>query len=208
MTSTLGGHWRGALALLGAMALGTASSAYLSLMPFGESIPDVASPLIAYVFPLSAALIYIALQSMWRHDPARGRSQATDAAFSGVVGRLVVFVVGLHFIVLAGLTVRAGTGPLRGVLIWLGITLVGVGNLLPRLRPNHLIGLRSERLMNDRHLWLRVNRVAAYLTVMVGLVVILSALAFPPGPAFRSIAGTVVTAIVVLAICYRRASRS
>ena len=50
----------------------------------------------------------------------------------------------------------------------LGLTLVVIGNLLPRLRPNLVIGIRTARTLSDRSAWARANRTAGYATVVAG----------------------------------------
>ena len=50
----------------------------------------------------------------------------------------------------------------------LGITLVGIGNLLPR-RPNMALSIRT-RHASDRQLWMLTHRLSGYATVAVSIV--------------------------------------
>jgi len=43
--------------------------------------------------------------------------------------------------------------------------------LLPRTRPNLLIGIRTTRTLEDRELWARIHRTCGYLAVGFGIVV-------------------------------------
>ena len=61
----------------------------------------------------------------------------------------------------------------------LGLALISIGNLLPKMRPNLAIGIRTTRTLADRALWNRVHRAAGYLTVASGFVLVLSALTVP-----------------------------
>ena len=58
--------------------------------------------------------------------------------------------------------------------VLVGLFFVGVGNLLPRTRPNLLIGIRTARTLEDRELWARIHRTCGYLAVGFGIVVALA----------------------------------
>jgi uncharacterized membrane protein len=94
------------------------------------------------------------------------------------------------------------------VVVLVGLTLIAVGNLLPRTRPNVALGIRTERTLSNRQLWILTHRVAGYVAVSVGCVTVVSGLlldreraAALPGIAFVIGAG-------VLVVCYWRFSRS
>ena len=61
----------------------------------------------------------------------------------------------------------------------LGLTMIGIGNLLPRTRPNLAIGIRTHRSLADRTLWARIHRAAGYLLVTSGMVIVLASVAAP-----------------------------
>jgi uncharacterized membrane protein YphA (DoxX/SURF4 family) len=58
--------------------------------------------------------------------------------------------------------------------VLVGLFFVGVGNLLPRTRPNLLIDIRTARTLEDRELWARIHRTCGYLAVGFGSVVALA----------------------------------
>ena len=85
-------------------------------------------------------------------------------------------MIALHVMVLAGMV-----GMLRGqmlaprlVVILLGLLFVGIGNLLPRTRPNLVIGIRTSRTLADRGLWMHTHRVGGYVAVGLGIVIVLA----------------------------------
>jgi uncharacterized membrane protein len=73
----------------------------------------------------------------------------------------------------------------------LGVTMISIGNLLPRTRPNLAIGIRTQLTLSDRALWMRVHRWAGYIVVAGGVVVVLSAITVPPpvGPGMILLVG-------------------
>jgi uncharacterized membrane protein len=133
-----------------------------------------ARPIIAFLLPTTAALIYLLLRSLWVRDPIRDREEVFEATYDAILLRIILFVIILHVIVLAGLVgvLRGSMFAPRIVVMLLGLLLMGVGNLLPRTRPNSVIGIRTSRSMADRDLWIRTHRAAGYVSVALGMVIV------------------------------------
>ena len=159
---------------------------------------------IAFLLPTAAGAIYVLMRLLAAHDHVRrgnGTFSRTDAA---IVLRAVVFIGALHGTVLIGLLGRGlldRTGPLvpRLAPVLLGAALMAIGNLLPRVRPNVAIGIRTSRTLRDRGAWLRVNRRAGYVTVALGFTIVVAALLVPPGPRVAAVVGgSGILAVVML----------
>jgi hypothetical protein len=151
------------------------------------------TPMVAFLLPAAVAVTDVLLRSLSRrpidpHAATNGRAIA-DA----IMARVAVFVVGIHAAVLAGLLglVSGGDWTMRVVPLMLGLTMVSVGNLLPRTRPNLAIGIRTRRTLSDRACWIQTHRAAGYLVVASGVVVAVSALALPRplGPRMIQVVG-------------------
>jgi immunity protein, SdpI family len=127
-----------------------------------------------------------------REEPA---SPAERGVLDAVLLRLTLFIVALHVMVLLGLFgILSGRGWATALVpMMLGLTIIGVGNLLPRTRPNLAVGVRTRRLLSDRTLWIRVHRTLGHVTVGLGVVVVLGAVVLPPpvGPLMILAAGPV-----------------
>jgi len=122
--------------------------------------------------------------------------------------RVTVFVVGVH-----GAVLLAVLGRLSGrrwaaelVPLMLGFTMIGIGNLLPKTRPNLAIGIRTRLTLSDRALWIRVHRWAGYLMVGCGAVIVLSAMAVPRpvGPGMILLVGPAALAGTCLLVRFSR----
>ena len=159
---------------------------------------------IAFLLPTAAGAIYVLMRLLAAHDHVRrgnGTFSRTDAA---IVLRAILFIGALHGTVLIGLLGRGlldRTGPLvpRLAPVLLGAALMAIGNLLPRVRPNVAIGIRTSRTLRDRGAWLRVNRRAGYVTVALGFTIVVAALLVPPGPHVAAVVGgSGILAIVML----------
>jgi uncharacterized membrane protein len=138
--------------------------------------------MVAFLLPTTTAVIDALLRGRClRHPVDQHDTAEVLLVFDSIMVRVAVFVLGVHTAVLAGLL-----GLLFGrewaaqiVPLMLGMTLISVGNLLPRTRPNLAIGIRTERTLSDRACWMRTHRHAGYVVVASGVVVVLSALAVP-----------------------------
>ena len=92
-----------------------------------------------------------------------------------VVALVIAFVLAFHLTIVA-LAAGAPPATARGFLLLLGLGLAVMGNVMPRLRPNPIMGLRSRAAMNDPILWARMHRVFGGLLVASGVLVMLLAL--------------------------------
>jgi uncharacterized membrane protein len=148
----------------------------------------ITAALLAFTLPTTAATICLLLDRLWRHEKAGTAGPTGNAVFVAITLRIVVFVVAIHTLllsVLAGVLPRTVNGG-RIVLLLLGVVIVLIGDLLPRVRRNHVIGIRTARTMRDPYVWARTHRTAGY--AMVGLGVILSVAAvIAPGPVMPAI---------------------
>jgi uncharacterized membrane protein len=162
---------------------------------------------IAFLLPTAAGVIYVLLRLLAAHDHVRHGNGAFMATYDAIVFRVVLFVSALHATVLVGLLgrgVAARTGPLvpRLAPILLGAGLIAIGNLLPRVRPNVAIGIRTSRTLRDRDAWLRVNRTAGYVTVALGFAIVMAAVLVPPGPRVAGVVGGIGMLAAVLLVAW------
>jgi uncharacterized membrane protein len=146
-------------------------------------------PLIAFILPLAAVVIYVVLELLSSRSATNG---AGRKALRSIVFVCVAFVGALHVALLTGLVahIRHDTAVValvtRGVPVLLGAAFVLVGNQMPRLRPNLAVGIRTRRALQSSAVWARVNRLTGYVAVALGLAIVGCALVIPPGPAASS----------------------
>lgn len=137
----------------------------------------LARPLIAFALPSAIAVIVVFLGMLWRRDPIRDRDAHSEATYHAMMRTIVIFLLALHLAVLFALISRLRPDVVRAVAhavpVMFGATLIVIGNLLPRLRPNLVLGIRTQRTLGDRAAWARTNRVAGYATVGTGVMFLL-----------------------------------
>jgi uncharacterized membrane protein len=161
-----------------------ASAAFYSRIPEPYCGPGcsmvLAKPLIAFVLPTAVAVVVGLLGLLWRRDPVRDRDAHMESAYGTIILALVCLILGVHTMVLvtlmSGLHRDAVQVAARAVPVMLGLTLIVIGNLLPKLRPNIVIGIRTSRTLTDRAAWARANRAAGYAAVGSGASFLLAGL--------------------------------
>ena len=172
-----------------------------------RSLPGPYQLSIALTLPATAALIYALLRVVWARDPIRDGDDTFEPTYDAILFAVGAFIIAVHLMVVAALT---GAVPahkawyLRGTLVLLGVVVVRIGNLLPRTRPNLAFGIRTSRTLANRGLWMQTHRMAGYVAVGLGAVLVVSA-AFLSQPRLGNVLGiAALVAVTVLVVSYRR----
>lgn len=133
---------------------------------------------IAFLVPTAALVICRVANTLLSRAVFGEPAAASTKAVQLILLLTVLFVVVLHGLVLLSLVgfPIAQFLPHRLVVVLTGLLLVGIGNVLPRLRPNLVFGIRTRRLLENRVAWERVHRVAGYFAVAMGVITVAAGL--------------------------------
>ena len=136
---------------------------------------------IAFSLPATALIIYLLFRSLWRHDRVRTGNSAFEATYQAIVFRALLFVLAMHTLLMIGLadvmdTLGTHHWGKRIVVVMLGATIIAIGNLLPRTRPNIAFGFRTALTLSNAQLWRQVHRVGGYATVGLGAAILVAGL--------------------------------
>jgi uncharacterized membrane protein len=161
----------------------------------------LARPMIGFVLPAALAVVTVALGVLWKRDPIRDRDVHMDATYNAIITTVLFLILGVHLAVLFALTSQLQVNVVRvvahGLPLMLGLSLIIVGNLLPRLRPNLVIGIRTARTLSDRGAWARANRTAGYAAVSLGTAFLLAGL-LPNLPVLEFATAAVIGVVMML----------
>ncbi len=167
------------------------------------------APMVVFLLPTAVVVTDFLLRDLFvKHPIDESDAPNTLAVYDAIMLRFTVFVMGVH-----GAVLLAVLGLLSGrrwaaelVPLMLGFTMIGIGNLLPKTRPNLAIGIRTRLTLSDRALWMRVHRWAGYLMVGCGAVIVLSAIAVPrpAGPGMILVVGPAAFAATCLLVRFSR----
>jgi len=135
---------------------------------------------IAFLFPTAAVAACWTIAALTGdsgpNQPSLVESSNAMRAIGAFTARLLI---ALHALVLASVaSVLNPHWPVhRLAVVLFGLWLIAVGNVLPRLRPNIVLGIRSRRLLGNPLAWARMHRGAGYLLVVLGAVAIAAGVA-------------------------------
>ena len=179
--------------------------------PFLDARPSMRW-LIAFGLPTTTLVIYGLFRSLWLHDRVRTGNGAFEATYQGIVFRTVLFVFAMHTVLIVALldaldAVGTHTWGARSVVVMLGLTIMAIGNLLPRTRPNVAFGVRTARTLANAQLWQQVHRVGGYLAVALGIVTAITGLMVKPMVGVSAIFLGAVLSITIVFVSYRRYAR-
>jgi hypothetical protein len=165
-----------------------------ALLPFDVSAParPLSRDVALFLVPALALVIWAAFRAaptavgervgrrLFRNAPAAVTSaeefERFGRTYDAIVLGVVLLCLGLHAAILVSLLGDAANAA-RIVAIVFGASLVLMGNVIPRLRPNWVAGLRTRRMLEDPRLWRTAHRafgtafvVSGVLTMAVGVV--------------------------------------
>lgn len=169
----------------------------------GGRVVWIGPAIVAFLLPMAIAIIDPLLRGLCvRHPVDDPDASNLIATCDAILLRVAAFVTTVHALLLAAvlgwLSGRAWAG--RIVPLMLGLTMIAIGNLLPKTRRNLAIGIRTSATLADRALWIRTHRSAGYLVVALGTVIGLSAIVVPApfGPGMILLAGPAALAGICL----------
>jgi pimeloyl-ACP methyl ester carboxylesterase len=183
------------------------------LLPVAAGASAEAAPrwLVLYSVPAVALCLWLLFRivptragerlgrTMFRNAPGAVTSPEQFARFGGtyetIVLGVVMLLLGLHAGMLAA-ALGAYEVAMRAIPAVFGGALVMMGNVIPRLKPNWVAGVRTRHTLADPDLWRRTHRSFGAAFVVGGLVTVVTAMIAPRFGLLLGIAAVLVACIV------------
>jgi uncharacterized membrane protein len=128
--------------------------------------------LVAALFaPLLGLVIYIAKRSFLPWWSKRQASGAGSAPMAATTLLTIALLAGVHALVLLG-ALGVAIDHVRVTACALSLFAVGMGLVLPRVRPNPLVGIRNFWTYASPEVWARTHRFAGYVFVAAGVLML------------------------------------
>jgi hypothetical protein len=128
-------------------------------------------------FSLVAAALIIVLifKSLAKRDPLRRNYERFRKTYDIILDLAIILAIGTHLLLISTLFIPRGlvgrwVSYVPTTLV--GLILVVAGNVLPRLRPNSAMGVRTRWALRDETVWMKTHRAAGYVLVVFGLTLI------------------------------------
>ena len=150
------------------------------------------------LLPLTAAGLAILLAFIPRFEPRRANLERSGKAYGAIWVGVMLLMAGIQVIVVA--TTLGGSPDMsRLMLLGTGALYLVIGNYLPKVRPNYMMGIRTPWTLTSDLAWNKTHRIGGRLFVAEGLVFIaLGLVGVAPEALVVAIVGGIVVLLVVL----------
>jgi len=135
----------------------------------------------AFLFPGMMVFMSLLFAVLPNIDPLKKNYEFHGSVYFLLVNVVVAFMGVVHVIVL-GAALGWPISINRAIPVLVGVLFVFIGNLLPRIRPNWFMGIRTPWTLSSESVWRKTHRVGGYAFTLAGLVfVVISLLGSGPG---------------------------
>lgn len=135
----------------------------------------IARILTSFTLPAAAFIILLIFRSLAKRDPLRANYDRFRRTYEISLDLATVLVLGTHLLLLGQMmSYRGRVGPWISYVptCLVGVVLIAAGNVLPRLRPNSAMGIRTRWTMGDETVWRKTHLAAGYVLIVFGLTLI------------------------------------
>ena len=170
----------------------------------GQANGFAPKPIGLFLLPAITIAITALFAVIPRVEPRRANLERSGTAYRATWVAVVTLMGVIHA---AAIAAALGTqfDITRVVLSGVGALFVVIGNYLPKVRPNYLMGIRTPWTLTSDVSWQKTHRLGGRLFVLEGLVLIVFGLIglSPQWLAALIIAGIVIMLVVVFAYSYQ-----
>ena len=158
-------------------------------LPGGEGLPRIA---VALLIPTIGLVLWILLSALakvggprrplpewWLNEQTGSESVERFAPTYATIVFAVTSLLALMHVALVAGVLHWPLWTYKILTAILGIGFIAAGNVMPRTRPNWIVGVRTKRTLTDRTAWQRTHRVLGALFMGLGTVVVLTSIVAP-----------------------------
>ncbi|MCL6562288.1 MAG: SdpI family protein [Firmicutes bacterium] len=124
-------------------------------------------------------LVLLGWQGLWRLDPRRRNYAAMAPTYRWIGGLLIAFLALVQAFLLTRALGWVAWNAARVLGVALGLLLVLLANVLPRVQPNWWLGIRTPWTLSDATVWRRTHRLGGQSGVVAGLALLAASVALP-----------------------------
>jgi len=144
-----------------------------------------------YLLPGLTAVMILIFALVPLIEPRRRHLQLSLKAYKIIISAIIIFMAVIHGLILwstMGKQVDIG----RLVNLGIGILFVLLGNYLGKVRSNFFLGVRTPWTLSSELSWSKTHRLAGWLFVILGLLVLINVAFWEPQRAFIIMIGGVI----------------
>jgi hypothetical protein len=158
-------------------------------LPSGDGVSRLA---VALLLPTIAFSVWILLSALakvggprkplpewWLNEQTGSESlQRFAPTYATITFALAALIALMHVALVAGV-LHWPLWTYKILTAILGVGFIAAGNIMPRTRPNWIVGVRTKRTLTDRTAWQRTHRVLGALMMGLGAVVVVASIVAP-----------------------------
>jgi len=119
------------------------------------------------------------LPSWWLNEETGARAvQRFEPTYNTISFAITSLIALMHAGLIAGM-LGSPEWVFQALTALLGLCLIAVGNVIPRTKPNWIVGLRTKRTLGDPAVWFRTHRILGMLMMVTGSIVVIMSLIAP-----------------------------
>ena len=157
--------------------------------PSGDGVPRIAVALLIPTIGLVVWMLFSALAKVggprrplpewWLNEQTGSESVERFAPTYATIIFALTFLFALMHVALVAGVLHWPLWTYKILTVILGIGFIAAGNVMPRTRPNWIVGVRTKRTLTDRTAWQRTHRILGALFMGLGTVVVLTSIVAP-----------------------------
>jgi immunity protein, SdpI family len=136
----------------------------------------------AFYIPLIATAMWLLLRFLPKIDPRKRHYERFTDTYWYLLNFLALFFAAIQVFTYRAAVTGAEMGAM-GIYILIGFLFVGLGNVMPRLKSNWWMGIRTPWTLESEEVWRSTHRVGGISFVLAGVLLIVGG--FAGGLAFR-----------------------
>lgn len=126
--------------------------------------------------PGMCLLLPLLLPALLKLDPRREHVERSQEVAGTLMVTFAVLFLGIHALTLRAVLSESQELSGNAVMVLIGGLFIVLGNLLPKLRSNWFMGIRTPWTLQSEKVWHRTHRVGGWTMVAGGVIAILAAL--------------------------------
>jgi uncharacterized membrane protein len=123
-----------------------------------------------WLMPVIATGVAALLALIPRYEPRRANLARSSRAYGAVWIGVMLLIGGLHLLAIS-VALGATMDLTRIVMVGTGALFVVIGNYLPKVKPNYMMGIRTPWTLTSDRSWRRTHRIGGRLFVIEGLLI-------------------------------------
>ena len=151
------------------------------------------------LMPLVAVGMALLMLVLPKIDPRKASWAQHGSTYWALVNLLIAFFGVMHFL-MVGYNLGWPIDITTVVVSAVGVLFAAIGNMMPRMRPNWFMGIRTPWTLSDDTNWRKTHLMGGYLFTAAGVIMVLAALLGLPGLVF--IVGATITLAALVPTIY------